>query len=880
MRPEYWLYTIPLRLRSLFRWTQADRELDDELRDHLERKTDEYVAQGMAPEEGHRRARIDLDGVEQTKEKCRDARRVNWIQDLIRDIRYGLRLLRKNLGFSAVAAITLALGIGANTAVFTVVNGVLLRPMPFPEADRLFLVSLMPRGGPFEWQPGVADRDYLAFLGQDRTFEQIASFSNRGTTANLTGAGDPVQIPVAYVTTDFFSTLRINPAIGRGFLTGEGQPGNDSVAILSNELWKERFGSDPEILGQTIRLDGVGRTVVGVVPAGFAFPGAEVWMPLAIRINEHNSFTRPVVGRLKPGVTPQQAQAELETFAKGLPFDPSQRHSLPQIIPLKDLLVANIRPSLLVFAGAVAFVLLIACANVANLFLARATGRGQELAVRATLGASRWRLVRQLLAESTLVSLIGGAAGILLAFWSVQALIALAPAGKVPRMEMIRIDGWVLAFTFGLSVLTGVVFGLALAFQATRHGARESLRPAGHGVIAGHEGIRSVLTISEMALALILLTGAGLMLKSFLRLQAVNPGFSPHKVMTMTVDLPKSMYSTASQMQTFHTRTLAELSRLPGVLAAGMVNWLPLGKGLVMGTFQVEGGTRPPGFMVDKPCVSPGYFRVMGIPLLRGREFTEGDSATAAGIVIVSESVARTLWPGKDPIGKRISMEDEPKPEDWLTVVGVVDDVKQQGLAKKSEPAIYQPYLQVANHPFFLSHMTFVVRTALPPESVAAGMRAALRNVDKNQPISIAPMNSVIATTTAEPRFQTRLLTTFALVALLLTIVGIYGVLAYSVAQRTHEIGVRMALGAHPADIIHMVFSEGLRLAFVGIIIGVAGALALTRFLGSLLFEIKPTDPATFIDVAILLMLVALAACYIPARRAMRVDPMVALRYE
>ena len=882
MRPEHWLYAIPLRLRSLFRWAQADQELDDELRDHLERKTEEYVEQGMAQAEARRRARLDLGGIEQTKEKCRDARRVNWIQDLIQDIRYGVRVLRKNLGFSVVAVITLALGIGANTAVFTVVNGVLLRPMPFPEADRLCLVSLTSRGGPFEWQPGVADVDYPAFREQDQAFEQIASFSNRGTTANLTGAGDPARIPVAYVTIEFFSTLRTNPEIGRGFATGEGETGNDDVAILSNELWKERFGSDPRILGKTIRLDGVRRTVIGVMPPGFAFPGASVWMPLAIRFDGHNSYTRPVVGRLKPGVSPQQAQAELESVSEGLPLGPgeSRNNRLPQIIPLKDLLVANIRPSLLVFAGAVAFVLLIACANVANLFLARATGRGQELAVRSTLGASRWRLVRQLLAESTLVSLIGGAAGILLAFWSVQALIALAPAGKVPRMEMIRIDGWVLAFTFGLSVLTGVVFGLAPAFQATRRGARESLRPAGHGVIAGHEGIRSALTISEMALALILLTGAGLMLKSFLRLQAVNPGFSPQNVMTMTVDLPESMYGTAVQMQTFHTRTLAELSRLPGVLAAGMVNWIPLGKGLVMGTFQVEGGTRPPGFMVDKPCVSPGYFRVMGIPLLRGREFTEGDTATAAGAVIVSESVARTLWPGQDPIGKRISMEDEPKAEDWLTVVGVVDDVKQQGLAKKSEPAIYQPYLQVANHPFFLSHINFVVRTALPPESVAAGMRAVLRNVDKNQPITIASMNSVIAATTAEPRFQTRLLTTFALVALVLTIVGIYGVLAYSVAQRTHEIGVRMALGAQPPDIIHMVFSEGLRLAFVGITIGVAGALALTRFLGSLLFEVKPTDPATFIDVAILLMLVALAACYIPARRAMRVDPMVALRYE
>src|SRR5215472_194108 len=863
-------------LRASLRRSRMEREMDAELRFHIEAFAEDLVRRGVLREEALRRARIEFGGIESAKEECRDARGVNFVESILQDLRFGLRTLRKNPGFTAVAVVTLALGISANTAVFTVVNGVLLRAMPFPEADRLCLVSLSAGFQHFDWQPEVLDRDYLAFREQDQAFEKVDTFS-RGTTANLTGAGDPVQIPVAYVTTEFFQTLRTNPVIGRGFSAGEDEQGRDSVAILSNELWKERFGADPEILGKTIRLDGVGRTVIGIMPRGFEFPGVKVWMPLVINLNDHNSYMRPVVGRLKRGVSRQQALAELATFAKRLP---PERERIPLVLPLKDLLVANIRPSLLVFAGAVAFVLLIACANVANLFLARAAGRGQEMAVRSTLGANRWRLVRQLLVESTLVSLMGGAAGILFAFWGVQALMALAPAGKVPRMEIIRIDGWVLAFTFGLSIVTGVVFGLAPAFQATRLGARESLSHGGRGTIVGHEGIGSALTVSEMALALILLTGAVLMLKSFLRLRAVNPGFSPHSVMTTTVDLPDSEYRTASQMQAFHTRTLGELSRLPGVLAAGAVDWIPLGKALTRGTFQVEGSQRPPGFMVDKPCVSPGYFKAMGMPLLHGRDFTESDNGTAPGVVIVSQTVARRLWPSQDPIGKRISTEDEPKPEDWLSVVGVVDDVKQQGLAKQSEPAIYQPYLQVANHPFFLSHMTFVVRTALPPESVAAGMRAALRNVDKNQPISIAPMNSVIATTTAEPRFQTRLLTTFALVALLLTIVGIYGVLAYSVAQRTHEIGVRMALGAHPADIIHMVFSEGLRLAFVGIIIGVAGALALTRFLGSLLFEIKPTDPATFIDVAILLMLVALAACYIPARRAMRVDPMVALRYE
>jgi predicted permease len=865
-------------LRSLLRKERVARELDEELNGFLAMAAEEKMKAGMSRADALRAVRLERGNLEVTKEVVRSAGWESLVETCWQDLRFGLRMLLKHPGFTALTVMTLALGIGANTAVFTVVNGVLLRPMPFPQADRLFLVSLTPRGGPFDWQPGVSDGDYLAFRDQDQVFANVASFTT-GTKANLTGSGDPVQIPVAYVTAEFFATLRTNAEIGRTFLTGEGEPGNDNFVVLSNELWKGRFGSNSEVLGKTVQLDGVSRTVIGVMPLGFEFPGAMVWMPLSIRIDQHNSFTRPVVGRLKTDFSPQQAQAELETFAERLPLGPgeSKKDRMPQIIPLKDLLVANVRPSLLVFAGAVAFVLLIACANVANLFLAQGTSRKQEMAVRRTLGANRWRLVRQLLTESALVSLAGGAAGILLAFWSVPVLTALAPAGKVPRMEMIRIDGWVLAFTLGLSVFTGILFGLAPTFQATRPGARAN--QAGRGITVSHEGIRGALTISEIAIALTLLTGAGLMLKSFLRLRAVNPGFSPHSVMTMTVDLPDSAYRMALQMQMFHTQTLAEISRLPGVLRAGAVDWVPLGGELAKGTFQVEGGQRPRGFMVDKPCISPGYFRAMGIQLVRGREFTERDSATAPGVVVVSQSVARTLWPGKEPLGKRISMEDEPKPEDWLTVVGVVDDVKQQGLAKDSDAAIYRPYLQVSS-PFFLSHMTFVVRTALPPESVAAGMRGILRDVDKSRPIAIASMDSLIAATTAESRFQTRLLTTFALIALALTIVGTYGVLAYSVAQRTQEIGVRMALGARSADVLQMLLKKALVLISAGIVLGGAGAFTLTRVLTGFLFEVKPSDLPTLAAVALILALATLAACYVPARRAMRVDPIVALRYE
>src|SRR6266481_3100839 len=466
-------------LQTSLRRSRMESEMDAELQFHIATFAEDLVRSGVPRDEALRRVRIEFGGIESAKEECREARGISFVDSLVQDLRFGTRVLRKNPGFATVAILTLALGIGANTAVFTVVNGVLLQPMPFPGAARLFLVSLTPRNGPLGWAPGVSDPDYLTFQEQDKAFEQVASFSI-GTAANLTGAGDPAQIPVSYATAEFFPTLRTNPAIGRGFVAGEGEPGRNEVVVLSDELWKERFASDPGILGKIIQLDGVGHAVIGVMPPGFAFPGAKAWMPLAIRFDGHNSFTRPVVGRLKPDVLPQQAKAEVETFAGHLPLGPGENERMPQIIPLRDLFVAKIRPSLVVFTGAVSFVLLIACANVASLFLVRAAGRGQEMAVRSTLGAGRWRLVRQLLTESTVLSLVGGVAGLLLAFWGVPALLALAPAGKIPRTEMVRIDGWVLAFTFGISTITGMLFGLAPAFQVLKRDVRVSLCYGGH----------------------------------------------------------------------------------------------------------------------------------------------------------------------------------------------------------------------------------------------------------------------------------------------------------------------------------------------------------------------------------------------------------------
>jgi len=804
------------------------------------------------------------------------------MRSLIQDIRYAARTLGRKPGFTAVAVIALALGIGANTAVFTVLNGVLLRPLPFPEPERLFLISFANQHGPFRNEPSLADRNYLQFRREDRLFEHIAAFT--ANSVSLTGVGDPVRIAGAGVTAEFFATLRVQPMIGRSFLADEDQPGRNHVTLLSDKLWRSRFGAEPRVLGQSIKLDGENFTVIGVMPSGFKFPSdAEIWTPMNVHLDPHNSFMLPVLGRLKPGASPQQAQAELETVAQRFFLSPGENPGdrLAKILPLKELLVRDVRNSLWIFAGAVGFVLLIACVNVANLLLARAAGRAQEMALRTALGAGRWRLIRQLLAESTLVSLAGGIAGLLLALWLVPALLALAPEGKIPRLDQIHLDGWVLAFTVLVSVATGIAFGLAPALHATRRELRESLSQGSRTFASRHEGLRSVLVVAEIALALVLLTGAGLMLKSFVRLRAVNPGFRAGNVLTMTVELPDAVYQTASQLQDFHTRTLARLSGLPGVIAAGAVNWSPLGGLLTKGDFQLEGGRQlPRDYMTDKLCVSPAYFRTMGIRLLRGRVFTERDSAGAPGVAIVSQSVAKTLWPGEDPIGNRISEEDHPKPGDWLTIIGVVDDVRQMNVADKPDSALYFPYAQV-DKTFWLSTMTFAVRTRSNPQPLAAAMRAALHAVDPDQPVvSMSTMQERIDASTAEPQFQTRLLGTFSLLALVLSAVGIYGVLAYQVTQRTREIGIRMALGAEKRDVLGMVLRHTLVLAGAGVVLGTAGALAVTRVLANFLFEVKPTDPLTFAAVAALLACVALLSGLIPARRATRVDPMVALRYE
>ena len=880
------------RLSNLMRVEDLNREIDEELQFHIDARVRDNLNAGMTEEAARQDARRRFGNWTSAKEKAHEMNILVTIQTIGQDLLYALRSLRKSPGFTALAVLAMALGIGANTAVFTVVNGVLLRPLPLVHPERLFLISYQQETFPF---PGVlSNYDYVEFQRRTRAFESVTAFAPAGEVT-MTGAGDAVRLPVGLVTSSFFPVLRVRPLIGRTFTAQEEERGSPGVAVLSEGLWRGRFAADPDILGKSITLDGIKHSVIGVMPAGFAFafPGdPQLWLALSVAGNAPgNSFFPYAIGRLQPDVTQRQAQAELEALAPQLPWQhmmaaagaPAARDRwVAEVLPLPDMLAGRIRKSLLIFMGAVAFVLLIACANVANLLLMKGSLRRQEMAVRTALGAARSRLVRQLLTESALLSLGGALTGLLLAILGVRALLALAPAGILPRVAEIHLDARVIGFALVLGAVTGILFGLPPAIQATGRELRTFLSQAGRGITGRGEGLRSVLVVSEIALTLVLLTGAGLLLRSFLRMRAVDPGFHAENVLTMTVDLPESLYNTTASIQAFHARTLETLSNLPGVLAAGAVNFLPF-KGAMTGLFYLyDGRPVPRSNMVDKSAVSAEYFRVMGIPLLSGRAFGDQDSSTAPRVAIISRSVARTFCPDGDALGQRITLEDHPKPgnEDWLTIVGVVDDVRQRGPTEKVHPAIYQPYEQLKKA-MFLSTMTFAIRTAAQPGTMATAMRGVLREMDRNQPPqSIITMTDLVAARTAEPRFQTRLIAIFSMLALLLAAIGVYGVLACAVAERTREIGIRMALGAEMRDIVRMVLRRSLLLVTVGISLGVAGALAITRVLAKFLFEVKPTDPATFVTVAALLAAVALLSGWLPAQRATQVDPLAALRWE
>ena len=790
------------------------------------------------------------------------------------DIRFASRTLLKTPAFTAVALLALALGIGANTAIFTVVNSVLLHPLPFPQSEQICEIhtALVPGF------TGMDNGTFRDFERQNSSFEHVSAL-NAGP-ANLSGIGEPIPVQNVSATAPFWNVLRVNAALGRVFRADDDP---ESVVVLSDQLWRSHFAADRSIVGKVVAMDGKPHTIVGVMSQGFAFPAAtDLWTPLVVPAPKRGEgYFYTVIGRLKPNISVQRALAETKAIVQRL--NPSIRTTGDEVgvISLHESLVGKIRPSLYVLLGAVGFILLIACANVANLLLARGAVRRQEIAVRASLGASRVRLIRQLLTESTLLSLSGGAFGLLLCLWAVPLLIRLTPEGMIPRLAEVHINGQILAFTFLLSLATSLLFGAAPAIQISKARLADFLRQ-GNRRYSGAQKLRNILVGGEIALSLVLLIGAGLMIKSFVRLRSVNPGFNPEKALAMAVDFPWNVQAKTEQLVQFHKQVLSKFAALPGVTSVGAINWLPLDQALVRGDFYSEVGSRPRAhFDVSKPGVTPDYFRAIGIRLLRGRVFNEYDTRSSQGVAIVSESVARKAWGDDDPIGKRVTLEDEPKPSDWLTVVGVVDDVKQQNLAEKAPvPAVYQPLTQVTRA-FFLQHMAYVVRANGNTSALPALMRARFHEIDPNQPIQLlSPLNDLISATVAEPRFYSRMLGSFSAIALLLASLGIYGVMAYSVVQRTREIGIRVALGAQRADIFRSVITRSALVVSSGVIVGLAGAYGVTRVLRNLLFDVKPTDTATFVAVSTILIIVALAATYLPARRATAVDPVVALRYE
>ena len=820
------------------------------------------------------------------------------MRTLMEDLRYALRGLRRSPGFTTVAVIALALGIGANTAIFSVVNAVLLRPLPYRDSGRLVVVDERHLTGPEVGN--VSPANFLDWREQNRVFDPISAAFLWGGT--LTGRGEVEQIGGLQVSSNLFTLLGAQAELGRTFLPEEGQPGAKRVLVLSHALWQRRFGSDPNIIGQAVTLSGESYTVAGVMPAGFRFPPywatrAELWTPMqfdARFASMRGGRMLRVFGRLKPGVSLKQAQAEMDLIGERLrrayPGDNAEMGVLVQ--PLHEKVVGSIRPALLVLLGAVGCVLLIACANVANLLLARATGRQKEMAIRTAIGAGSARLVRQLLTESLLLSAVGGAVGLLLAAWGVQALIAalgrtiMQGAGIIPRFQEIGIDLPVLGFTVALTLVTGIVFGLAPALQSTNldlNGLlKDSAGPARGEFKFGGRSSRATLVVAEVALAEVLLIGAGLLLHSFWQLQQVDPGFRAKHVLAAEVSVAGSSY--LDRQLPFYGQLLQKLESLPGVVSAGAINHLPLAGDIWTFDLSVEGQPIPPPGQEPSAAyriVSPRYFETMGTPLLRGRAFDGHDVEGAPMVAIVSEAMARRNWPNQDPIGKRFKMGHSDSAKPWLTVAGVARNVTQREWAEASQPELYLPYLQ---HPEYFSgqassYMTFVVRTTGDPAALASALRHEVAGFDRNLPVSnVATLEAVVSDAQWRPRFNMLLLTIFAATALALAVVGIFGVISYAVAQRTREIGIRMALGAKPGDVLALVVKQGLGLALAGVAIGLGVAAIVTRAMSSLLYGISATDPLAFAGVSVVLIAAALAATYLPARRAAKVDPMVSLR--
>ncbi len=856
---------------------------------HIQQLTNEAMAAGMTEVQARATALREFGAVEQIKEECRDTRRVRWIQDFVQDLRYGVRMLRQSPAFTAVAVVTLALGIGANTAIFSIVDAVLLRSLPYRDPHQLVLMSDVPLDRP-DALSAISYRDFTECRAQSHVFSQMAGNAFHDLT--LTSAGEPAIVNTADVTPEIFPLLNAKPLLGRTLLPEDGKPGAAAVAVLSEDLWRSRFGSNPGLIGQSIALDMRSFTVAGVLPASFRYPEGAPRQDVWISIMQDPLFgpltSQPgvrlvgVMGRLKPGVCLAKAQAEMNTLGARLAKEfPAEDSGLTiRIRPYRQAVVGNLKPALLILLSAVGLLLLIACANIANLLLSKATSRGREMAVRIALGASRARMVRQLLTESALLGLLGGVAGLLLAAWAVWSLQPFLPS-EVVQISSIHVGGPVLMFALWLSLAAALVFGLAPALMATPSNLQTNLKEGGERTgQRGGQHVRSFLAIAEISLAMVLLVAGGLLIRSFALVTSVNPGFDPNNVTEAEVSLPQFQYSTPQQWTAFSQELLTRLHAQPGFEDSALAAPLPVDRqGQATFAFRIVGNPPlPPGksTTANYATVSPGYFHVMRIPLLRGRFFDEHDSPSNPNVAIVSETLARRYFPNQDPIGRQMRFGFPPNVNVPREIVGVAGDVRDVALSQKPGPQMYVPFAQA---PLYGGEV--VVRTSLSAASVAASIRQAVHTIDKDLPVTdVASFPDMLGQSVSRERFRTFLLGSFSAIALVLAAVGIFGVISYSASQRTHEIGIRMALGAQRRDVLHLILGQGAKLALLGLGIGAVLALLLTRLIASLLYSVSPTDPLTFGAVAIVMLGVAVTACYIPARRAMRVDPMVALRYQ
>ena len=805
------------------------------------------------------------------------------METLLKDVRYGIRSLLKQPAFTAIAVITLALGIAGNTVIFSAVNSLLVKPLAFPELDRMVAIWEARLSQGVE-RNEVTMADYLDWRKQNQTFEQMGLY--RWWSANLTGVEPPERIQGFLVSTNFLDVTGVKPFIGRAFSAEEDQPGKDAVVILNYGLWQRRFGGDANIVNKTVSLNGVKRTIIGVLPKEFNYPsGMDVMAPLALTpelASNRDNHTYYVLGRLKQNVSLPLAQTDLSTIAARLEKDYPQANTGHGVVvyPIVEDTVRFYARALWVLMGAVGFVLLIACANVANLTLARSSTRQREIALRLALGASRSRIIRQLLTESVMVALIGGALGVLIAYWGIDAMRAANPgeaAKFAPGWEHLGINFQVLVFTLGVSVLSGALFGLAPAWQASKPDLNDALKEGGRTTSSSHR-LRNALVVCEVALALMLLVSAGLLLRSFLSLLNTDPGFNSTNLLTMKLVLPAAKYKDDQARAAFYSELLNRIRVLPGVESVAAVNYLPLGGSNSSDIFLIEGLPEPPPgqeFIGRYRVCTPDYFQTMGIPILKGRAFTEQDKVDAPRVVIVNETLAQRYWPNQDPINKRMRFTGPLEKNPWIQVVGVVKDVKH-ALSLPMSSDYYLPQNQDT-----WSSMVLVAKTKTEPMSMAAPIRQQVWAIDKDEPVfDVRTMQQVRALSVALYSFSSVTLTIFAAVALILSAVGIYGVMAYVVTQRTHEIGIRMALGARSRDVLRLVVRHGMTLALIGVGVGLGGAWALTRFMSSLLVGVSPTDAVTLSAVSLCLISIALIACYLPARRATKVDPLVALRYE